>query len=76
MCTRTAVACVEASTALWRGGRPLDVHEIKKERNSCEVEDFVEARLRKLCVLLPSRVLRGLCGLVQGMQSVYGEGTI
>ena len=32
-----------------------------KMHSSCEIEDFVEAHLRKLRVILPSRVLLGVC---------------
>ena len=32
-----------------------------KMRSSCEIEYFVETHLRKLCVILRSRVLRVVC---------------
>ena len=32
-----------------------------KIRSSCEIEDFVETNLCKLCVILRSRVLRVMC---------------
>ena len=32
-----------------------------KIHSSCEIEDFVEAHLCKLCVILRSRVLRVVC---------------
>ena len=32
-----------------------------KIHSSCEIEDFVETHLRKLCVILRSRVLRVVC---------------
>ena len=32
-----------------------------KIHSSCEIEDFVEAHLCKLCVILRSRVLRDYC---------------
>ena len=34
---------------------------IKKIHSSCEIEYFVETRLCKLCVILRSRVLLGVC---------------
>ena len=35
-----------------------------KIHSSCEIEDFVETHLCKLCVILRSRVLE-LCGLIK-----------
>ena len=32
-----------------------------KIHSSCEIEDFVETHLYKLCVILRSRVLRAVC---------------
>ena len=46
---------------------------MKFEINSCEIEDFVETNLCKLCVVLRSRVPGVLCGLMQGIQSEYDE---
>ena len=37
----------------------------KKIHSSCEIEDFVENHLCKLCVILRSRVLLGVCVLVK-----------
>ena len=34
-----------------------------KMHSSCEIEDFVETHLCKLCVILRSRVSRGVCVL-------------
>ena len=33
----------------------------EKKHSSCEIEDFVETHLCKLCVILRSRVLRVVC---------------
>ena len=33
----------------------------KTIHSSCEIEDFVETHICKLCVILRSRVLRGVC---------------
>ena len=48
----------------------------EKKKNSCEIEDFVETHLSKLCAVLRSRVLRVLYGLIQGIQSAYEEDKI
>ena len=32
-----------------------------KLHSSCEIEDFIETRLCKLCVILRSRVIRVVC---------------
>ena len=38
------------------------VHLMKiKIHSSCEIEDFVETHICKLCVILQSRVLRVVC---------------
>ena len=37
---------------------------IIKIHSSCEIEDFVETHLCKLCVILRSRVLRVVCCVV------------
>ena len=39
--------------------------------NSCEIEDFVETHLRKLCVVPRSRELRVLVGLMQGRYTLH-----
>ena len=36
-----------------------------KIHSSCEIEDFVETHLCKLCVILRSRVLQLVCVLIQ-----------
>ena len=36
-----------------------------KIHSSCEIEDFVETHLCKLCVILRSRVLRVVCVLIK-----------
>ena len=38
---------------------------IIKIRSSCEMEDFVETHLCKLCVILRSRVYRWVCVLIK-----------
>ena len=39
--------------------------------SSCEIEDFVEARLCKLCVVLRSRVLRVVCAHSGYRSNIY-----
>ena len=38
----------------------MDIKKIEKH-SSCEVEDFAETHICKLCVILQSRVLRVVC---------------
>lgn len=50
----------------------------KKEKNvSCEIEAFIETHVCacKLCVILCSRVLRGLCGFIVGRIHLLFRGT-
>ena len=41
---------------------------LKIRNNSCEVEDFFETHLYKLGVILRSRVLRVIYGLIPGIE--------
>ena len=44
------------------GGREgIYIIKFKVHSTSCEIEDFVETHLCKLCVILRSRVLRVVC---------------
>ena len=49
-------------TSIGRGAcTRVRVGYYKKNKNTCEIEDFVETHLCKLCVILRSRVSRVVC---------------
>ena len=46
---------IGTTAALWKDIIKIKIH------SSCEIEDFVETHLCKLCVILRSRALRVVC---------------
>ena len=72
-----ALATPEVKTQTYSSRCHAHVTKLKKQKNSCEIEDSVETHLCKLCVIPRSRELRVLHGLmVEGIHLRTSEAAI